>query len=88
MLVLCGPSSEVGGKGGRVTLREDIEGIRVLGLWHWLYRRFFYRSLMRVAHRWHWHHAPPIYPEGDVQLWCKWCGFRQTIRRTADKVDA
>jgi hypothetical protein len=37
--------------------------------------------LMRLAHRYHWHHAPPLYPEGDTQLWCKWCGFRQTIKR-------
>lgn len=44
-------------------------------------RGFFYRLLMRVAHHYHWHYAPPIYPEGDVQLWCQWCGFRQTIKR-------
>ena len=36
---------------------------------------------MRIAHRFNWHYAPPIYPNGDTQLWCKWCGFRQTIRR-------
>lgn len=44
-------------------------------------RGWFYRALMKVAHRYHWHYAPPIYPEGDTQLWCKWCGFRQTIKR-------
>ena len=42
---------------------------------------FFYRLVMRVAHRYNWHYAPPIYPENDVQLWCKWCGFRQTIHK-------
>jgi len=41
---------------------------------------FFYRLVMRIAHRFNWHYAPPIYPEGDTQLWCKWCGFRQTIK--------
>lgn len=42
---------------------------------------YFYRLIMRIAHRYHWHYAPPIYPNGDTQLWCKWCGFRQTIKR-------
>ena len=42
---------------------------------------FFYRIIMKIAHKYHWHYAPPIYPEGDTQLWCKWCGFRQTIKR-------
>jgi hypothetical protein len=42
-------------------------------------RGFFYRLIMRVAHRFNWHYAPPIYPENDVQLWCKWCGFRMTL---------
>lgn len=49
-----------------------------------------YRVVMRLAHRFHWHYAPPIYPEGDTQLWCKWCGFRQTVRqavRLATQVD-
>ena len=41
-------------------------------------RGFIYRGMMRLAHRYNWHYAPPIYLEGDVQLWCKWCGFRQT----------
>ena len=43
-------------------------------------RGYFYRAIMRIAHRYNWHYAPPIYPENDVQLWCKWCGFRQTIK--------
>jgi len=41
---------------------------------------FFYRLLMRVAHKYNCHYAPPIYPEGDTQLWCQWCGFRETIK--------
>lgn len=40
-----------------------------------------YRLIMRLAHHYHWHYAPPIYPDGDTQLWCRWCGFRQTIKR-------
>ena len=51
-----------------------------------LYRFVFYRlglypAVMRLAHRYHWHYAPPIYPDGDTQLWCKWCGFRETIHQ-------
>ena len=43
-----------------------------------------YRVVMKLAHRFNWHYAPPIYPEGDTQLWCKWCGFRQTVKRCGD----
>lgn len=43
-----------------------------------------YRTTMRLLHHFHLHYAPPIYPEGDTQLWCQWCGFRQTIRRRGD----
>ncbi|MCZ6897685.1 MAG: hypothetical protein O7D95_03100 [Betaproteobacteria bacterium] len=39
---------------------------------------------MKVAHYYHWHYAPPIYPEGDKQLWCQWCGFRQTVIKKED----
>ncbi len=39
---------------------------------------------MRFAHKYNWHYAPPCYPEGDTQLWCQWCGFRQTIKRRDD----
>jgi hypothetical protein len=41
---------------------------------------FFYRSFMTIMHRFHWHYAPPIYPEGDTLLWCRWCGFRQVVK--------
>ena len=51
------------------------------GVWKSLMiRGFLYRLVMRIAHRYNWHYAPPIYPEGDTQLWCQWCGFRQTIQ--------
>jgi len=49
-------------------------------------RGYFYRLVMRIAHRYNWHYAPPIYPENDIQLWCKWCGFRQTIQRGEDSL--
>jgi len=29
---------------------------------------FFYRLIMRLAHHFHWHYAPPIYPQGDTLL--------------------
>lgn len=40
-----------------------------------------YRAVMRLAHRFHWHYAPPSYPDGDTMLWCHWCGFRQVTER-------
>ena len=41
-----------------------------------------YRVTMRLAHRFNWHYAPPVHPEGDTVLWCKWCGLRQKrVRR-------
>ena len=45
-----------------------------------------YRIIMRIAHHYNWHYAPPIYPEGDTQLWCKWCGFRETTFRRGEMV--
>ena len=51
----------------------------------------FIRWFMRLAHKYNWHYAPPIYPDGDTQLWCKWCGFRQTIKlrtRTVGELEA
>ncbi len=39
-----------------------------------------YRMLMKLAHKYHWHYAPPVYPDNDMQLWCKWCGFRETYK--------
>jgi hypothetical protein len=46
-------------------------------------RGFLYRVIMRIAHRYHWHYAPPIYPDGDTMLWCKWCGMRDVISRAS-----
>lgn len=46
---------------------------------------FLYRLVMRFAHKHNWHYAPPVYPDVDTQLWCQWCGFRQTIKRNTDQ---
>ncbi len=52
-------------------------------------RSFLYTKIMRLAHKYNWHYAPPIYPEGDTQLHCQWCGFHATIKyrkhRTLEK---
>ena len=61
----------------------------MIGILDVLWYRTLYRPLMRLAHRYNWHYAPPIYPDGDTQLWCRWCGFRETINRSGtDKVIA
>ncbi len=41
-----------------------------------LFRRTLYRPLMKLAHRYNWHYAPPCYPDGDTMLWCHWCGMK------------
>jgi hypothetical protein len=40
-----------------------------------------HRTLMKLAHRYHWHYAPPIHPDGDTVLWCQWCGLRYVKSR-------
>lgn len=42
---------------------------------------FFYSRIMKIAHKFNWHYAPPIYPDGDTMLWCKWCGFSAVVKR-------
>lgn len=44
-----------------------------------------YRALMKLAHKFHWHYAPPCYPDGDTMLWCHWCGLRQVVRKRGYK---
>lgn len=62
---------------------------RVVRRWVWeqiltLYRRHLYRHVMRVAHRYNWHYAPPMdrmhgeRPNGSINHWCQWCGLRGT----------
>lgn len=50
-----------------------------VGLRNLYYRA--YRAVMRLAHRFHWHHAPPCYPHGDIVYWCRWCGMRDVMGR-------
>lgn len=68
--------------GTRVGSIREIWADGVLGHIRW----FFYRRAMNLAHRFNWHYAPPIHPDGDTQLWCKWCGFRQTIKRRGSSI--
>jgi hypothetical protein len=41
---------------------------------------WFYRSLMKLAHRYDWHHAKVFGPfeDGRYQRWCQWCGLRES----------
>jgi hypothetical protein len=44
-----------------------------------------YRPLMRLAHRFNWHHMPPVFPNGEEQRWCRWCGL--AVRMPAPKAE-
>ena len=39
---------------------------------------YFYRLLMRLSHRFNWHHMKPNpnLEYGKIHLWCHWCGIR------------
>jgi hypothetical protein len=53
--------------------------------WHGVW----YRLVMRIAHKYHWHYMPPlpvIHSDGKVLYRCDWCGIRQTINDGKDKV--
>lgn len=71
-------------------MKQAAKDRRLVKAWNKARGRFSgcaYRFIMRIAHKYNWHYAPPIYPEGDTQLWCKWCGFRETIhRRNSDGI--
>ncbi len=47
----------------------------------WFYYRFIYRRLMKLAHRYGWHHTRRCYPDGDTLLICDWCGLRYVEKR-------
>lgn len=49
----------------------------------WLFYRFAYRRLLRLLHRFHWHHMVVLNPDGDVLLWCRWCGITSRPTVTA-----
>lgn len=42
---------------------------------------WFYRTLMKLAHRFNWHHTRTCYPDGDTLLVCDWCGLRYVKHR-------
>ena len=62
------------------TWRSDI---RCLGLRRYIWARFFYRHVMRFAHRFDWHYAPEHGPfeDGRYQRWCQWCGMRYSYTK-------
>lgn len=45
---------------------------------------FFYKNIQKLLHYFHLHYMPPLYPNGDVQIWCRWCGARYTIQRKSN----
>jgi hypothetical protein len=57
---------------------------------------YFYRLLMRLSHRFNWHHMKPNphLEHGKIHLWCHWCGIRSvktnieeviSIRKASEK---
>lgn len=48
---------------------------------------FFYRNLMKLAHRFNWHHTRTCYPDGDTMLVCDWCGLRYVSHRRHQEGD-
>lgn len=44
---------------------------------------FFYRLIMRVAHKYGWHYAPIKRSPDGVMRWCQWCGFRENYKFVA-----
>lgn len=62
---------------------------RLVRRWVWekiltFYRKHLYRHVMKLAHRYNWHYAPPQRlmhgekPDGQKRHWCQWCGLRGT----------
>jgi len=58
----------------------------------WLYLNFvlrwLYRPTQRLLHRFNLHYMPPMYPERDKVLWCRWCGARYKVTGYGDTVKA
>jgi hypothetical protein len=46
---------------------------------------FFYSRLMKLSHRFNWHHTRTCYPDGDTLVVCDWCGLRTVMHRRGDK---
>ena len=48
------------------------------------FRLAMYNIVMRGAHRYNWHYASPLYLDGDIHIWCKWCGLRHVVKKKLD----
>lgn len=58
--------------------REDLEAIRVMGLWRFLYSRFAYRAHMRFIHSRGKHSMKTLHPMGGPEFKrCDWCGHTE-----------
>lgn len=40
-----------------------------------------YGALMRLAHRFNWHHTRTCYPDGDTYVRCDWCGLGAVMHK-------
>jgi len=47
---------------------------------------FFYKNIMKLAHKFNWHYMKPSHIEGDTMLWCHWCGIRVIVKRERVKI--
>ena len=47
----------------------------------YLYYKFIYRHLMKLAHKHGWHQMRTCYPDGDTLLRCDWCGLSVVTQR-------
>lgn len=49
----------------------------------WPFQGVIYRAVMKLSHRFNWHHTRTLRPEGDVVLYCSWCGLQYTKHKAA-----
>ena len=52
---------------------------------NYIYYKFLYRPLMKLAHKHGWHHMRTCYPDGDTMLRCDWCGISVITKRAKNK---
>ena len=45
-----------------------------------------YRVIQRALHALNLHYMPATYPDGDVVLWCRWCGARSKVVKSGGRV--
>ncbi len=63
---------------------DFLEAVRVLGFWKTLYLRILYRHHMKLIHHFGRCWFKRIYPQGQPQKWCTWCGERHIIYPAID----